>query len=201
MLPLKDAELSYNRNPERPWCEGKVSALCLQSRYKLEGKLPIGIMLLNKLRDSDKKVADFIEFQSELRALAPADVDDATLKRVDRDRHAGHRRARAEYFLRQPDHAVRPLRRGVPAASCRSRRRPSSTAFIVLAVESDLLEKKKEYENVPVLRNLVPAQVLSGNSSFNTGNSISAGLPVYARNRIKAIADILENDRGSAALK
>ena len=75
------------------------------------------------------------------------------------------------------------------------------TAFIALAVESDILEKKKEYEKVPVLRNLVPAQVLAGNSSFNTGNSISAGLPVYARNRIKAIADILERDRIAGAAK
>ena len=47
---------------------------------------------------------------------------------------------------------------------------------------------------MPVLRNLVPSQVLLGNSSFNTGNSISAGLPSYVRNRIKAIAGIL--DRG-----
>ena len=75
------------------------------------------------------------------------------------------------------------------------------TAFATLAVESEILEKKKEYERVPVLRNLVPAQVLSGNSSFNTGNSISAGLPVYARNRIKAIADILESDRGAGAAR
>jgi hypothetical protein len=62
----------------------------------------------------------------------------------------------------------------------------------VLAVESDVLEKKKEYERVPVLRNLVPAQVLMGHSSFNTGSSISAGLPEYARNRVKAIAGILQ---------
>jgi hypothetical protein len=31
-----------------------------------------------------------------------------------------------------------------------------------------------------------------GNSSFNTGTSISAGLPDYSRNRIKAIAGLLE---------
>jgi hypothetical protein len=43
-----------------------------------------------------------------------------------------------------------------------------------------------------VLRNLVPAQVLAGKSSFNAGTSISAGLPVYARNQVKAIAAILE---------
>src|SRR6185295_16010094 len=66
------------------------------------------------------------------------------------------------------------------------------TVFMALAVESSLLSKKKEYGKIPVLRNLVPAQVLAGKSSFNTGNSISAGLPAYARNQIKAIASILE---------
>jgi hypothetical protein len=54
------------------------------------------------------------------------------------------------------------------------------------------LAKKKEFVKVPVLRNLVPAQVLAGKSSFNSGSSISAGLPVYARNEVKAIAAILE---------
>src|SRR5207237_8966980 len=69
-----------------------------------------------------------------------------------------------------------------------------TTVVIALAVGSSTLDQKKKYENVPVLRNLVPSQVLLGNSSFNVGNSISAGLPSYVRNRIKAIAGIL--DRG-----
>jgi hypothetical protein len=37
----------------------------------------------------------------------------------------------------------------------------------------------------------VPAQVLMGRSSFNSGDSISAGLPKYARNEISTIANIL----------
>ena len=47
-------------------------------------------------------------------------------------------------------------------------------------------------DRVPVLRNLFPAQVLAGESSFNSGNSISAGLPSYARIQAKAIAALLE---------
>ena len=67
------------------------------------------------------------------------------------------------------------------------------TVFMALGGRmSHALSKKKELRKVPVLRNLVPAQVLAGKSSFNTGNSISAGLPVYARNQVKAIAAILE---------
>jgi hypothetical protein len=61
-----------------------------------------------------------------------------------------------------------------------------------LAIESNILGKRKEFGKVPVLRNMVPAQVLAGKSSFNSGNSLSAGLPVYARNQVKAIAGLLE---------
>jgi hypothetical protein len=68
-----------------------------------------------------------------------------------------------------------------------------ATAYVALAIKAKVLENKKEYETVPILRNLVPAQVLVGNSSFNSGNSISAGLPAYARNQIKAVAAILEH--------
>jgi hypothetical protein len=67
---------------------------------------------------------------------------------------------------------------------------------MTLAVESNILVKRREYAQVPVLRNLVPGQVLAGKSSFNSGKSLSAGLPVYARNQVKAIAAILE--RGGA---
>jgi hypothetical protein len=65
------------------------------------------------------------------------------------------------------------------------------TTYMALAIKGDVLDRKAEYARVPVLKNLLPAQVLMGNSSFNTGTSISAGLPVYARNRITAFADAL----------
>ena len=67
-----------------------------------------------------------------------------------------------------------------------------ATVFMVLAIETDVLERKREFESVPVLRNLIPAQVLMGKSSFNSGDSISAGLPAYSRNRIRAIATLLD---------
>jgi hypothetical protein len=65
---------------------------------------------------------------------------------------------------------------------------------MALAIESSVLDKKKDFAMVPVLRNLVPAQVLAGKSSFNTGSSLSAGLPVYARSSVKAIAGLLEHE-------
>ena len=81
-MPLKDPELVSNRNPERAWCEAKPNVLCIQSRYQLEGKLPTGIMLANKLKDEGKKIADFMEFQSELRVIPPEGLNQAALARL-----------------------------------------------------------------------------------------------------------------------
>jgi hypothetical protein len=66
---------------------------------------------------------------------------------------------------------------------------------MALAIKASVLDEKRDYENVPVLRNLVPADVLMGKSSFNSGASISAGLPKYARNEIATVAGILEQDK------
>jgi hypothetical protein len=68
---------------------------------------------------------------------------------------------------------------------------------MVLAIKARVLDEKRGFETMPVLRNLVPAQVLMGQSSFNAGESISAGLPKYARNEIRTIAGILANDPGA----
>ena len=74
--------------------------------------------------------------------------------------------------------------------------RPWSPPLWSLAIKESVLDEKKDFENVPVLRNLVPAHVLMGQSSFNSGDLISAGLPKYARNEIRTIAGLLANDRG-----
>ena len=197
VIPQKEPQFAYNRNPDRPWCASSPTTLCLTSRYKFEGKLPIGIMLLNQLRDSEKKVADYIDFQSELRVLTPTEVDEPSLQKLTGldTPIIGVLEQNIFYVnqIMQFGKFVAVVQKHPTAAN-----QTVVTAFATLAVESEILEKKKEYERVPVLRNLVPAQVLSGNSSFNTGNSISSGLPNYARNRIKAIAQILEQDKTSA---
>lgn len=190
-LYLKDERNVNNKNPDREWCEGKAVALCLRSRYDLEGKIPMGIALANKLRDSSRQLAKFVEFESELRILGPADIDEPGLRKltgVD---------APVTAVLEQNIFDVNQIMRfgkfiAVVQPHPANPNATISTAMISLAVSSTTLEMKKSYESVPVLRNLVPAQVLLGNSSFNTGNSISSGLPNYSRNRIKAIAEVLE---------
>jgi hypothetical protein len=194
VLPLKDDAGAGNDNPDRKWCTGRPTLVCFQSTYKLEGKIPLGIMLVNKLRDSAKKVADHIDFQSELSALSPADIDEAGLKELTAlDAPISGVIEQNLFYINQilkfgkfiavfqahptdPDKAV-------------------VTAFMSLAIEASVLDKKRDFENMPVLRNLVPAQVLMGQSSFNSGESISAGLPKYARNEIRTVAGLLAQDK------
>jgi len=190
---LKDERNAANRNPEREWCQGTSVAICIRSRYQLEGKIPMGIALANKLREGERRLQPYVEFESEVRLLAPAEIDEPGLMALtgistpvaavlEQNIFAVNQIIRFGKFLAvvqpRPDHSGQTV----------------TTVMIALAVASTTLEMKKNYEDVPVLRNMVPSQVLLGNSSFNTGKSMSAGLPVYARNRIKAIAENLERN-------
>lgn len=189
-----DPQGTGNDNPDRKWCTGRKLLICIQSSYKLEGRIPLGILLVNKLRDSAKKVSDHIEFQSELSALTPADLDQDSLKQLTGiDAPAAGALEQNIFYVNQIMKFGKLL--AVFQAHPADPGKTVVTAFMALAVDESVLDKKKEYEKVPVLRNLVPAQVLMGESSFNSGESISAGLPQYARNEIKTIAGLLARDK------
>ena len=188
---LKDEKTANNKNPDRAWCEGANVGLCTHSSYRLEGKLPIGIALANKLRDSDKKVSDIVEFESELRLLKGSDVDQANMQKL-----TGISTPVVGVLEQNMFYVNQVMRFGKMIAVVQPNPADANssvaTVMIALAVSSHTLDTKKKYQDVPVLRNMVPSQVLLGQSSFNTGNSLSAGLPVYVRNRIKAIAGMLD---------
>jgi hypothetical protein len=151
-------------------------------------------MLVNKLRDSAKKISDHIDFDSELSFVPASALDQdgvKTLTGID---------AAISGALEQNIFYVNQIMKfgkllAVFQADPSDQARTVVTAYMALAVDTGVLDRKKEYENVPVLRNLVPAQVLMGQSSFNSGSSISAGLPIYARNEIRTIAGILDSDK------
>lgn len=189
----KDERSNNNKNPERAWCEGTGVTACVRSTYKLEGKLPIGVALANKIRESERKLSDSIEFETEMRLLTAADVDQDGLKKL-----TGVETPVAGMLEQNMFYVNQVMRFGKLIAVFQPNpadaKSTIATVMIALAVGSSTLDMKKKYQAVPVLRNLVPSQVLLGFSSFNTGNSISAGLPSYVRNRIQTIAGIL--DRG-----
>jgi hypothetical protein len=188
-IPNRDPEQPYNRRPDRAWCEGGRAA-CFESRYDLEGKLPLGIRLANKLEEGGKKIADHVTFQSEIRPLPAAEIDQAAMSRL-----TGLSTPVSAALEQSMFHVNQILRFGKllaivqPAPSDAGKSVVS--VYLALAVKADVLGRKKEYERVPVLRNLVPAQVLMGTSSFNSGTSLSAGIPVYSRSRIRTLATLL----------
>ncbi len=190
---FKDEAGAGNDNADRKWCTGRTTSICIQSTYKLEGKIPMGILLVNKLRDSIKKVADHIDFQSELSALTPADLDQPGLQQLTTlDTPISGVLEQDIFYVNEIMKFGKffAVFQGDPADPNKT----VVTAFMALAIKASVLDEKRGFEKIPVLRNLVPAQVLMGQSSFNSGSSISAGLPVYARNEIKTIAGILQRD-------
>lgn len=193
VIPFKNPQYANNVNPQRRWCDAAAGAICIQSHYKLEGKLPAGVALVNKLKESGRKIADFIEFQSELRVVPAGEIDQAALAKI-----TGVATPVAGVLEQNIFYVNQVMQFGKFMAVFQPHPtdpgRTIVSAFLALGVDSDILEKKKEYGNMPVLRNLIPAQVLAGNSSFNTGNSISAGLPKYARNRIQAVAGLFASE-------
>jgi hypothetical protein len=188
--PYTESQSAQNRHPNRRWCEAPGS-LCIESRYPLEGKLPVGIRLANKLEEGGKKISEFMEFQSEIRVVPREEIDRAGLSKL-----TGLDAPVTGVLEQSLFHVNQVMQFGKLLAVLQNHpadaNRTVATVFMALGVETDVLERKKEFENVPVLRNLIPAQVLMGKSSFNSGNSISAGLPDYVRNRIRAIAALLD---------
>jgi hypothetical protein len=181
----------FARRPDRNWCEG-AGVICTEARYKFEGQLPSGIALANKLRDQGKKaIPDFLEFQNEIRPLAPEQLSGLT-QLTGFDGPVDGALEQSTFWVNQVIQFGRFL--AVLQSDPRRADVTVATIYLVLAIRTDVLSKQKEYEKVPILRNLVPAQVLMGNSSFNVGNSISAGLPKYARNRIVALAEMIEHE-------
>ncbi|MET7247133.1 hypothetical protein ABZT49_27655, partial [Methylobacterium sp. EM32] len=164
---------------------------CIESRYDLEGKLPLGVKLANKIEDGGKKIAEFVSFQSELRVLPPDEAGKLVQLTKIEAPVAGAMEQNI-FWVNQILRFGKFLAVMQPVAA--DPNKTVVTAYMTLGIKGDVLDRKKEYERVPVLRNLLPAQVLMGNSSFNTGTSISAGLPTYARNRIAAFADALAKE-------
>ncbi len=163
--------------------------LCVRSHYQLEGRFPLGIQLANKIRDSAKPVSAVSRFRERISPLrSPAEVAETGLTKLTGLEHAFGRRGRAEHLLRQSGDAVRQASGRVPAASGRSEQDRGDRLHGARDRGRTCSTKGRNSRLVPVLRNLVPAQVLAGKSSFNTGKSLSAGLPVYARSSVKAIA-------------
>ena len=192
-VPNKEPTATHTRPQGRNWCED--AAGCFQSRYRFEGRIPTGILLVNKLRDETKKpIPDFIEFQSEMRLRSPNEPQMSGLGALTGiDTPVAGVLEYNIFWVNQVIHSGKILAVIQPHPA--DRNASIATVYLALAIRSDVFTKQRDFLKAPILRNLVPAQLLMGRSSFNSGDSISAGLPQFARGRIKAIAAIIEQDK------
>ena len=120
VMPLNDERGTGNENPERKWCTDRQVAICIHSNYKFEGKIPIGILLVNKLRDSRQKSSRSHRLRQRAVGACARRRRPGRHQGADRNRYAGHRRARAEHLLCQSDHEVRQIPGRVPGKSDRA---------------------------------------------------------------------------------
>lgn len=192
------AKVIHNQNPQRKWCEGRPIVICLRSAYKLEGRLPTGIALANKIREGSRRISDTLEFDSEVTVLPATEVAELSMTRLTQlETPVVGALEQSIFYVNQAMQFGKLL--AIFQAHPDDTSKTVVSVFTALAIQSSLLSKQKQYAKVPVLRNLVPAQVLLGKSSFNSGKSLSAGLPVYARNQTRAIAGLLESGSKAAA--
>jgi hypothetical protein len=193
LLSPSEVDNESNKNPSRQWCGADEKVACVHSTYHLEGKLPIAVKLVNQLTDQSK-LDDYLEFQSELGILASPDLDQVGLAQL-----TGINTPVAGAIEQTIFHINQIMQFGKFLAVLQidpaDPNRTMVTAYIVLALKARPLESSKKYESVPILRNMVPGMVLAGKSSFNAGQSISAGLPLFARNNVRAVASILDETR------
>lgn len=189
VIPANNPEYAYNKRPDRAWCTSSEQTICIQSKYKFEGKLPSGIYLVNQLTEG-KKHADYLEFQSELRVVPQDEVNQVDLKKLTGlDTPVVGVLEQNIFYVNQVMNFGKFM--AVLQQHPTDKSQTVVTTYMALAIKTKTIDRKKEFERVPVLRNLVPGQLLMGNSSFNTGTSLSAGLPSYTRNQIQAIAGIM----------
>ena len=193
--PLTDTQGTGNENPDRPWCTGRATLDLHPVELHHGGQDPArhhaGEQAARQRQEGRPTTS--ISTAS-CRCSAPADLDQAGLQEL-----TGLDTPVTGALEQNIFHVNQIMKFGKFLAVFQNHPTDADktvvTAFMTLAIDTAVLDKKKEYEKVPVLRNLVPEQVLTGKSSFNSGESISAGLPKYARNEIKTVADILQRDK------
>ena len=145
--PLIPAEADNGSNPnaERAWCQLKQNLLCFQSRYNLEGKLPAAIHLLNKLVESKKKIADYLEFQSEFEILTAAEIEAKHLAAL-----TGSPGAILGGLQQTIFHVNQILQFGkllcIFQQDTLDNGRTVVSVFMALAIKTRVLEKQKKYE-------------------------------------------------------
>ena len=147
-IPNKDAGAAHNRPPDRRWCED-AKAICAQSRYMFEGKIPQGIQLANKLREESKKpIPDFIEFQSEIMLVTQPHLAELPML-TGLDSTVTGALEQNIFWVNQVIQFGKLL--AVLQQHPTEREAAIATVYILVAVRNDVLNKQREYPTLNIL--------------------------------------------------
>ena len=177
--PTRDPESTIMVDPNRLWCD-EPQSLCIKSRYALEGKLPTGIRLANKLEEGGKKISDFIEFRSGLRVWPPPEIEQSDLVSL-----TGLHSSVTGVLEQTIFNVNQVMQFGKLVAVLQEHpsnaRMTVATVFMVLAIETDIYRAKREFESVPVLRNLKSRHKCLWEKAHSTPGSIRADSGIYTQ--------------------
>ena len=152
----------HNQHPQRKWCEGRRVVICLRSTYKLEGRLPVGIAARQQ---APGRLAAAFPTRSNSTASSrccrrPRSTSSGSPSSPQLDTPPAGALEQSIFYVNQVMQFGKLL--AVFQAHPSDPGKTVVSVFTALAIESNLLGKQKQFANVPVLRNLVPAQVLAG---------------------------------------
>ena len=181
--PLREIDLSSTVSAQRPWCPGDGRTLCVESCYLFDGFWHEGVGAANLMMDEAEKKDYGIASQSEIKYFTSEQelglpVALAKLTGVDTPVHGGLEQSM--FYFNQVMQFGKVI--SVLQDSPSNPNQTIMTTYFVIAL------KQRTYNMFGEIRD-----ILMGTSGmFNTATGITAGLPVYSQNTIKAMAIELE---------
>lgn len=182
--PQRELDLSYTSPKTGSWCSDSSRSICVEACYGFGAAWSAAVMLNNQLvADEASKKDSGIGLQSEIRYFDTEkdlglNVPVASLTGVNTPVRGGVE-LNLFYFNQIFEFGK------VIAVLQEHPSDPNQTivtSFFVMGIKKRTWDQYSEVQ-----------KVIHGESRFNTGSGISAGVPVFTQNIIKSIANILEN--------
>ncbi len=157
-----EARVIHNQHPQRKWCEGRdggdLHPLDLQARRPAAGRHPARQQARGRARGAFPTRSNSTASSPCCRRPRSTELGLAKLTQLDTPPAGALEQS--IFYINQVMQFGKLL--AVFQAHPSDPGKTVVSVFTALAIESNVLGKQKQFANVPVLRNLVPAQVLVG---------------------------------------
>lgn len=181
---LREKDLSANQNPKRPWCPADGRTICLESCYIFGTFWHEGVGAANLMYEEKDKKDYGIASQSELKYFTDEKelglpVPLAKLTGIKTPVRGGLQQSLIYFNQVMQFGKVIVVLQDSPS----NPNQTVMTTYFVIGL------KKRTWDSFGEIRDILMGESMM----FNTSTGITAGLPVYSQNTIKAMAGALEN--------